>query len=178
MTYNSETEKWAILLECPKRSVSVAVANGQLSDNNFTKSILSLTNSRAVLSHTEQQKWTKHFPPMMYYHNLLAITCTSTSLIVARGWGPDNQWAPVEIMDTNTLCWPTATSLPYPLGQAMATICGDRINIAGGFLNNVQTNKVLMYVLSDLVQSTTMQARLTLLQVSNYPQISTKHGRK
>ena len=30
MMYNSETEKWAILPECPKRSFSIAVVNGLL----------------------------------------------------------------------------------------------------------------------------------------------------
>ena len=130
MMYNSETGKLAILPECPKRYFSIAVVNGlltaiggeQLSDGKATKTLF---------SPTEQQKWTEQFPPTTYYHNCPAATCTSTSLIAARGWGPDEKRAPVEVMDTNTLCWSTAASLPHPWCQATAIICGDRMYMVG-----------------------------------------------
>ena len=157
MMYNSETGKWAILPECPKRGFSIAVVNGlltaiggwQSSDDKDTKTLLSLT---------EQHKWTEEFLLMTYYHTFPAVACTSTSLIVAGGWGPDEEWAPVEVMDTNTLCWSTAASLPHPRQQARATICGERIYIAGGFVTGgVKTNSVLTCVVSELLQSTATQ---------------------
>ena len=135
MMYDSETGKWAILPECPKTYFSIAAVNGLLTgigvkqSGNATKSLLSLTR---------QQKWTEQFPPMTYYHNVPAVACTSTSLIVAGGWGPDKEKAPVEVMDTETLRlrWSTAASLPSPWNQATANICGDRLYIAGGFINS------------------------------------------
>ena len=167
MMYNSETGKWAILLECPKRSFSIAVVNGlltaiggqQSSDGQDTKTLLNLTTSRSLFGLTEQQKWTEQFPQMTYYHNTPAVACTSTSLIVAGGWGPDKEQAPVEVMDTDTLCWSTAASLPHPWKQATAVICGDRIYIAGGFAKDVKTNSVLTCVVSELLQSTATQCR-------------------
>ena len=153
MMYNSEMEMWAFLAECPKRSFSLAVVNGlltaiggrHLSRDKATKTLLSLT---------QQQKWTEQFPQMTYYHNVPAVTCTSTSLIVAGGYGPDEEWAPVEVMDTDTLCWSTAASLPYPWHEGTVTICGDRMYIAGGIEKGVTTNSALTCVVSELLQST------------------------
>ena len=156
MMYDSQTGKWAILPECPKTSFSIAAVNGLLTaiggeqSGNATKSLLSLTR---------QQKWTEQFPPMTYYHNLPVVACTSTSLIVAGGWGPDKERAPVEVMDTETLRWSTAASLPYPWWQATATICGDRLYLAGGFAKDgwTKTKSVLTCVVSELLQSTATQ---------------------
>ena len=156
MMYNSETGKWAILPECPKISFSIAVVNGlltaiggrQSSDGQDTKTLLSLT---------EQQKWIEQFPPMTHYHSLPAVACTSTSLIVAGGSGPDEERAPVEVMNTNTLCWSTAASLPHPWNQVTAVIIGDRMYMAGGFVEGVKTNSVLTCVVSELLQSTATQ---------------------
>ena len=156
MMYNSGTGKWAILPECPKREFSIAVVNSlltaiggrQLPGDKATKTLLSLT---------EQQEWTEQFPPMTYYHIAPAVACTSTSLIVAGGGGPDKEWAPVEVMDTSTLCWSTAASLPHPWWQATAIIIGDRMYMAGGFVKDVHTNSVLTCVVSELLQSTATQ---------------------
>ena len=166
MMYDSETGKWAILPEYPKTSFSIAAVNGLLTaiggklSGNATKSLLSLTHQQGWLGRS-QQKWTEQFPPMTYYHNLPAVACTTTSLIVAGGYGPDEERAPVEVMDTETLRWSTAASLPYPWYQATATICGDRLYIAGGFAKNIHTKSatksVLTCVVSELLQSTATQ---------------------
>ena len=149
MMYNAETGKWAIHPECPKTRFSIAVVNGLLTaiggkqSNISTKSLL-----------TYQQKWTEQFPPMTYYHNTPAVACTSTSLIVAGGYGPDEERAPVEVMDTGTLRWSTAVSLPFPWYAATATICRDSLYIAGGFVKHVNTKSVLTCAVSELLQST------------------------
>ena len=154
MMYNSETGKWVILPECSKIYFSIAAVNGLLTaiggkqSGNATKSLLSLTH---------QQKWTEQFPPMTYYHNVPAVACTTTSLIVAGGSGPDRENAPVEVMDTETLRWSTVASLPYPWQQATATICGDRLYITGGFAKDGKTKSVLTCVVSELLQSTATQ---------------------
>ena len=154
LQYNSETKEWSIL-ECLKKRFSVAVVNGLLTaiggkqSGEATKTLLSLTG---------QQKWTEQFPPMAYHHNNPAVACTSTSLIVAGGWGPDAARAPVEVMDTKTLCWSTAASLPHSWYQATATICKDRMYIAGGFgKGSTRTQSVLTCVVSDLLQSAVSQ---------------------
>ena len=151
MMYNSDTGKWAILPECPKRSFSIAVVNGLLKAiGGWPASRVMYNGTKTLVSLTEQQRWTEQFPPMTYYHNLPTVTCTSTSLIVAGGWGPDEEQAPVEVMDTYTLCWSTAASLPHPWQQATSIINGDRIYMAGGFMKGRKTNSVLTCVVSEL----------------------------
>ena len=163
MMYDSETGKWVILPECPKTQFSIAVVNGLLTaiggrqSGNSTKSLLSLTHQQGWLGRLQPQKWTEQFPPMTYYHSLPAVACTSTSLIVVGGYGPDMERAPVEVMDTETLRWSTAARLPYPWHQATATICGDRLYLAGGFAKDVKTKSVLTCVVSELLQSTATQ---------------------
>ena len=154
LQYNSETGEWSIL-DCPKKCFSLAAVNGLLTaiggkqSGEATKTLLSLTG---------QQTWTKQFPPMAYHHNCPAVACTSTSLIVAGGWGPDVEMAPVEVMDTKTLCWSTAASLPHRWHQATVTICGDRMYVAGGFgKGSTRTQSVLTCVVSDLLQSAVSQ---------------------
>ena len=80
---------------------------------------------------------------MKYYHNNPGVATTSTSLIVAGGWGLDQMEAPVEVMDTETLCWSTAASLPHPRHQLTAAICEDRFYLGGGFYRG---NKVVSSV--------------------------------
>ena len=153
MMFNTETGAWTILPQCQKKSFSIAVVKGLLTaiggqqSNSPTKSLLSLT---------EPQKWTEQFPAMTYYHNLPAVVCTSTSLIVAGGHGPDEERAPVEVMDTE-MHWSTAASLPRPWNQATIVISEDRLYMAGGFENDNKTKSVLTCSVSELLQSTASQ---------------------
>ena len=158
MMYDSETGEWAILPECPQSYFSMAAVNGLLTaigGKQFGKA------TKSLLTLTRRQKWTEQFPPMTYCHIAPPVVCTSTSLIVAGGRGPnekkwpsDEKVAPVEVMDTETLRWSTVASLPYPWHQATATIYGDRLYIAGGFAKDVKTKSVLTCVVSELLQST------------------------
>ena len=94
LMYNSMTQQWTVLPECPKKFFSIAVVNGLptavggKSSGTATKSLLSLS----------QQKWIEQFPPMTYCHNVPVVATTNTSLIVAGGWGPDEDKAAVEVM--------------------------------------------------------------------------------
>ena len=90
---------------------------------------------------------------MTYCHNNPAVTTTNTSLIVAGGFGPDENKAPVEVLDTRTLRWSTVASLPHSLQTATATICGDRLYIGGGYSTYGSTKSVLMCEVKDLLQS-------------------------
>ena len=156
--YNSKTGQWTVLPECPNKYFSIAVVNGLLTaiggthSDTPTKTLLSLSHDR-LLGISRQKKWIEQFPPMTYYHNSLAVATTDTSLIVAGGWGPDQEKAPVEVMDTKTLRWSTVASLPHRRWQATATICGGRMYIGGGDNGITYTKSVLMCEVSDLLQS-------------------------
>ena len=156
LMFNSETGQWTVLQSCPKKFFSIAVVNGQLTaiggEHSFiaTKTLLSLPLNQLD---TSQQKWTEQFPPMTYYHNSPVVVTTNTSLIVAGGFGPDKKKAQVEVMNTQTLHWSTVASLPHPLQQATATICGSRLYLGGGITGFVATKSVFVCEVSDLLQS-------------------------
>ena len=121
--YNSSDNKWSALPECPNRDFSLAVINslltaigGVMSNRQVTNSLLSLTDN----------KWIKQFPPMPTKHRWTVAVCSGKSLVVAGGYT-------VEVMDTETLHWSTASSLPHPLYCASATLCGDQVYMLGGF---------------------------------------------
>ena len=105
LMFNSGTGQWTVLLKCPKIYFSIAIVNGQLTaiggsqSGRGTKTLLSLQHNQLDIS---QQKWTEQFPAMTYSHNGPAVATTNTSLIVAGGFGPDKEKAPVEVMDTQT----------------------------------------------------------------------------
>ena len=152
--FNSATHKWTVLPECPKASFSIAVVNRQLTaiggkeSDKATNTLLSLPQDRPGIF---QQKWIQQLPPMTYCRNNPAVATTNTSLIVAGGFCPDdNTKAPVEVLDTQTLRWFTVASLPHPLHQATATICGGRLYIGGGYSIFSSTKSVVMCEVKDL----------------------------
>ena len=156
LMFNSRREQWTVLPECNKQFFSIAVVNGLLTavgglvSDRATNTLLSLSLDTPDIS---REKWIEKLPPMTYCHNNPAVITIDTSLIVAGGWGPDKEKAPVEVMDTQTLQWSTVASLPHPLWQATATICGDRLYLGGGFGTGGATKSVLMCEVKDLLQS-------------------------
>ena len=63
---------------------------------------------------------------------LTAAVCSGKTLVVAGGVGEENTiLSTVEVMDTDTWQWSTASSLPHPLSDATATVCGDRVYLLG-----------------------------------------------
>ena len=60
----------------------------------------------------------------------------------------------VEVMDTDTRQWSTASSLPQPTSDATVTICGDRVYLVGGKNQDRQrTELVFTCYLNALLQS-------------------------
>ena len=134
--YKSATNEWSELSECPNYGFSLAVVNGLLTAIGGKTPNYEVTNS--VLSLTDK-KWTNHFPPMPTKRWLTAVMCSGKSLVVAGGEGERNkELTTVEVMDTETLGWSTASNIPHPLIQAIATLCGDQVYMLGGWY---QTNK-------------------------------------
>ena len=156
LMFNSRRGQWTVLPECNKQFFSIAVVNGLLTaiggkvTFRATNTLLSISLDTPDIS---REKWIEKLPPMTYCHNAPAVITIDTSLIVAGGFGPDQEKAPVEVMDTQTLQWSTVASLPHPLQQATATICGERLYLGGGFDTDRASKSVLMCEVKDLLQS-------------------------
>ena len=156
--YSFATKKWSELPKCPNRDFSLAVVNGLLTaiggetpnHGGVTNSLLSFTDNR----------WVKQFPPMPTKRWLTITVCSGRSLVVAGGIGEGiKKLTTVEVMDTETLQWSTASSLPHPLVQASATLCGDQVYILGGF-NEIENESKSVFTcsLTALLQSCQSQS--------------------
>ena len=170
--YNSTDNKWSELPECPNSGFSLAMVNslltaigGNTPNNRVTNSLLSLTDN----------KWTKKFPPMPTKRWLTTAVCSGRSLVVAGGSTgyKKPKLSTVEVMDTETLQWVTASSLPHSLYLTSATLSGDQVYMLGGFYqNDKQSKSVFMCSLAALLQSCQPQslgARLKTLSLASTP---------
>ena len=172
--YNSTNNKWSELPECPNRGFSLAMVNslliavgGKTLNNELTNSLLSLIDN----------KWTKQFPPMPTKRWLTAVVCSGRSLVVAGGSTgyKKPKLSTVQVMDTETLQWSTASSLPHPLYQASATLCGDHLYMLGGWVEDDKPSKsVFTCSLAALLQSCQPQSlgeRLKTLSLASRPKV-------
>ena len=164
LVFNSETEQWTILSECPRKFFSLAVINGQPTSVGGEQSG---KTTNTLLSFTErdlsQRKWIEQYPPMTHCRSNSAVASTSTSLIVAGGWeGFTDKLTSVEVMDTQTLLWCTVASLPFPLYEATAAICEDRLYLGGGLGSKGKAKSVVVCKLKNLLpsQSRSLATRL------------------
>ena len=153
--YDSDKEVWSQMPECPQTYITLAIVNclltavgGKQSDKP-TNTLLSLTGEGS------RRKWSEHFPPMPTKRHFTAVVCSGRSLVVAGGVGDTyTRLSTVEVMDTESLQWSTASSLPHPLTEASVTICGENLYLLlGGFgESGTPTNSVFTCSLSALLQ--------------------------
>ena len=172
--YNSTSHKWSELPMCPYHmyGFSIAVVNslltaigGKIPNLQVTNSLLSLTDS----------KWKEHFPPMPTKRWFSTTVWSSSSLVVAGGIGErDNDLRTVEVMDTETLQWSTASSFPHPLCSATATLCGDKLYMLGGWVQSARSKSVFTCSLATLIQSCQPQSlggQLKTLSLARRPKV-------
>ena len=149
--YSFAAKKWSELPKCPNCYFSLAMVNslltaigGETPNHGVTNSLLSFTDN----------KWVKQFPPMPTKRCLTITVCSGKSLVVAGGEGEgEKDLSTVEVMDTETLQWSTASSLPHPLIQANATLCGDQVYMLGGWDQTSEQSKVFTCSLAALLES-------------------------
>ena len=130
---------------------------------NCTNTLLSLVEKDG------ENKWVEHFPPMPTKRALTVTVSTGKTLVVAGRYGKGyTTLATVEVMDTDTLQWSTSSSLPHPLSDATATVCGDRVYLGGGWdEHGYSTKSVFTCSLSALL---TTGAKLKALSLNgNHP---------
>ena len=171
--YSSTNNKWYELPECPNHGFNLAMVNslltaigGKTPNDEVTNSLLSLTGN----------KWTKQFPPMPTKRWLTAVVCSGRSLVAAGGVGEGRKkLSTVDVMDTETPQWSTASSLPHPLYQASATLCGNKVYMLGGYYQSgKQSKSVFTCSLAPLIQSCQPQSlveRLKTLSLGSGPKV-------
>ena len=169
--YDSDNEVWSQLPECPQNNFTLAIVKGLLTavggyqSGNHTNTLLSLS----LTGEGSRSKWSEHFPCMPTKRYGAAVVCTGRSLIVAGGWedncgGGFTPLSTVEVMDTDSPKWFTASSLPHPLTEASATICGENLYLLGGYDLSGPTTSVFTCSLNDLLQPLGAHSKRSLPQ--------------
>ena len=154
--FDFTTQKWSALSKCPSYGFSLAIVNtfltaigGKMPNGKVSSTLLSLIDN----------KWTEHFLPMPTKRLVTTAVCNDSYLVVAGGWGEGNKrLSTVEMMNTNTRQWFTASSLPHPLSEASATLCGDQVYILAGFHEKGKSKSVFTCSLDALFQSCQSQS--------------------
>ena len=149
-SYDSEKQMWSSLPQSSHGFCSLAVVSGLLT---AIGGVWGIIVANQLLSLTGEGKWVERFPPMPTKRYGSAAVCSGKSLVVAGGSGIDSRPLHiVEVMDTETLQWSTASSLPFALVYASATICQDRIYLLG-YGASSEPRSVLACSMADLQQS-------------------------
>ena len=162
--YDSEERMWSFFQPGDHSCFSLAVVNGYLTAIGGNLQVDFRTHStNKLLSLTRRKKWVEHFPPMPTSRSCTAAVCSGKSLVVAGGkeyiYGNPCMLNTVEVMDTNTLQWFTASSMPFALAYASATICQDHIYLLGYETSNECDGKsVLACSMADLLKSCRSQS--------------------
>ena len=161
------SQKWSALPRCPNYGFSLAIVNtlltaigGKMPNHKVSSSLLSLTDN----------EWTERFLPMPTKRWVTTTVCSGRYLVVAGGWGEGGKrLSTVEMMDTNTRQWFTASSLPHPLSEASATLCGDQVYILAGVHEKGKSKSVFTCSLNALFQSCQSQSFRTRLRALSSP---------
>ena len=183
-SYSSAEVAWYCLPQCPHFHSTLAVVHGLLTA--IGGGILSTHVTNQLFSLTGERKWVERFPPMPTKRYGTAAVSSGKSLVVAGGGDTkDRPLDTVEVMNTGTLQWFTASRLPFTLRYASATISQDRIYLLGYDVDGSnEPRSVLACSMADLRQSCQPQSlgawfkMLTLRaiwrQVANLPVRSSK----
>ncbi len=148
--YEWQKEEWSKLPDSPWWYHTLAVVNGLLTAvgggqfGSHTNSLLSLVGEGS------KRKWEKHFPPMLTKRGSTVVVYSGKHLVVIGGVGDNGKVRTVEVMNTETREWFTASSLPFAPTSATVTIVGDNIYLVGG---TGMTRLVLTCSLTALLQS-------------------------
>ena len=152
-SYHSEKQKWSSFPQSPHSQCSMAVVSGLLTTIGGKIGGWLGDGTNQLFSLTGEGKWVERFPPMPTKRFSTAAVCSGKSLVVAGGGGRDNEPLHiVEVMDTETLQWSTASTLPFALRYASATICQDSIYLLGYVTSN-EPRSALACSMADLLQS-------------------------
>lgn len=110
-SYQVSEDKWTKLPVCKYEHFAMAVVNNLLTTiGGYNEGWLHDKRTRSLLS----LAWKEVFPPMPTKRSRVAAANTPTHLIVAGGRDHSGEGlATVEVLNTETLQWSTASSLPH-----------------------------------------------------------------
>jgi serine/threonine protein kinase len=152
-SYDSSTQRWSMLRECPYESSSLAIIRGLPTAIGGEEDSAVFDKLYSYCTATGKCHWEEYFPPMPTKRFHAAAATTKHHLIVTGGMCGSYSSDIVEVMDIQTLVWSTAVSLPYTCAWGSATICGDKLYILGNDFRQYNQKKMSTCLLPKLFQS-------------------------
>ena len=168
----SYTNKWTELPQCKYRNFAMAVLNdapttigGNHREEGGTNTLLSLSGS----------SWEEILPPMPTKRAYPAAVRAPTHLVVAGG-RLKGEIATVEVLNTETLQWSTASSLPEAVNLPQMTTCGGCLYLADRD-SNVFSCSVEDLTYTNSSDGDSMWTRLASIPVEQDSTLATLRGR-
>ena len=118
--YPVDENRWQVHSQCPYCYPGLAIISGLLTAIGG-KNIFVKTNK---LVSWKEGEWLERFPPMNIARYNHAVVSNGRYVIAAGG---DDSETSVEMFPISSITWSTVTSLPQPLPNITATLCGDHI---------------------------------------------------
>ena len=146
-SYTVPENKWTKLPQCEYEHFAMAVINDALTTIGGRGHQRAVTN---ILHSLSGSSWEEVLPPMPTKRRHPAAANTPTHLVVAGGTLllSAGGTATVEVLNTETLQWSTARSLPDAVGYPQMTTCGGCLYLADG------KSRVFSCSVKDLLKST------------------------
>ena len=162
-SYTVPENKWTKLPQCKYSGFAMAVINNVLTTiGGWDRQYADTNNTLLSLS---GRSWEEVLPPMPTKRMYPAAANTPTHLVVAGGrrsfYG--GHMATVEVLNTKTLQWSTASSLPQELPFSLMTTCGGCIYLANS------DNKVFSCSVEDLKSTNSSDGGSVWTRLANIP---------
>ena len=173
-SYTVPENKWTKLPQCKYAEFAMAVINNALTTIGGLDHQWAVTNTLLSLSGSS---WEEVLPPMPTKRWHPAAANTPTHLVVAGGTVSRTQGGTVEVLNTETLQWSTASSLPEAVRLPQMTTCGGCLYLAD------RDSNVFSCSVEDLLKSTnssdggSMWTRLASIPVEEDYTLATLRGR-
>ena len=163
--YHSDSQQWSPQPDLPHPCSALVMADSKLTGVGGHLGLGEATNSLfSLMGEDWSKRWSRHFPPMATERYDTAAICHGRSLIVAGGDDGRNRLTTVEVLNMDTQCWSTASSLPHPFSNADTSIIGERLYMLGGSDQTGWTQSVLTCSISKLLHSCQTLSESTIWQ--------------
>ena len=128
--YTLASDEWTKLLPSEYEHFGMAVVNGKVT--TIGGSCRGKSTNILLCLEDQGTKWRELLPPMPTARVMPATVTTPTHLIVAGGQKMNGRsLSSIEILDTNTLQWSSASSSPEALGCPHMSLCGEHLYLSG-----------------------------------------------
>ena len=150
--FHCNTLQWSTLPQCPYIDSTLTTIDNKLTAVGGSDPNSLYTPTNKVITHCDQ-KWVELYPPMLTERCWAAVLSTTTHVVVIGGMGWLNT---TEVLNIGTKQWSTASPLPYGIGLATTTLCGETLYLMGGYTDSNSDYSVISCQLRDLLEQSTL----------------------